>query len=232
MDIYYNPSLTVVFLLFSDYDDLYLSYNEELEVYYFPDDCREKFMGEDKYNEYVQQFNASNLIGVYEWSLMGLVRINVGKCDEVWKESRNKYNTIIHVLDRTEALVLEIPTAALLRYSKMVDYDYLFHGGLAYIPIIFGPLANYIPAHFTRTYEPIYGTIGDDYASVLFRSPKTDRILKVTLGIESTFPDDICDALAEFLEESSVIDYHAISAVGLQQKRIDGFYDLLVSCLE
>lgn len=225
MDIYQNPSLTVVFLLFSDYDNIYLAYNEDLEEYYFPH-WSKHFYSEDKFKEYGAKFAVENTIGAYEWSLKGMKLLT---STDFGDRKVTKENTIIHVLDRTERLTIEIPTAALMKYSKKIGYDYLPFSGLTYFPVSYSSIVIYIPAHFTRSAEIVYGTVYDD-SKVVFWNAETN-VIESMVKTDGTFSIDLVKDLEEHLEETANIDPRELTIPGLQ-KRIVGFFDMMIICLE
>lgn len=261
MDIYQNPSMTVVFWLYSDYDDRYLRYSEEDEVYYFVSNStlvsEGRGLTEETRNTYFGIFNSTFFIGTYKWTLAGLEHINVPVNDKAIikpPDNNNEYENndaeghivhIVHVLERKETLVLELPSAILQRFSRATKYDYLgLHGGLAYVPVIFGPMTVYVLEHTIGEINA-YGLVTDSYDTVIFYGPN-DHIINVLLDIELGLPDDIPQDIYRHLGVVGSIDYESIVTVGLcnnrvpntglqnngVQKRINTLSDIIIICLE
>lgn len=257
MDIYQNPSMTVVFWLYSDYDERYLRYSEEAGEYYFVADdvlvAEGRSLTDEAKETYFEIFNDSFFMGTYKWSLSGLERINVqvnNTCiigpscyatvddHNVVNEESNNTMHIIHVLERKETLVLELPSAILQRFSKNTKYDYLgIHGGLAYIPIIFGSITVYILEHVIGEIDA-YGRVTDSYDTVIFYGPN-DHIINILLDIELGLPDDIPEAIYKHSGTFGNIDYDTIVTAGLSknwlletdnQKRIATLSDVTIVC--
>lgn len=258
MDIYQNPSMTVVFWLYSDYDERYLRYSEEAGEYYFVTDDilidEGRSLTDEARETYFEIFNDSYFIGTYKWSLAGLERISVrvnNTCiigpscyevneDEIMDNEKESNNVIhiIHVLERKETLVLELPSAILQRFSRATKYDYLgIHGGLAYVPILFGSITVYILEHVIGEIDA-YGRVTDSYDTVIFYGPN-DHIINILLDIELGLPDDIPEAIYKHSGTSGNIDYNTIVTVGLSknwllesdnQKRIATLSDVTIVC--
>lgn len=204
MNLYQEPSAHIIFWLYSDYDDVYLRCGVEDDYYTSAEDLSE---------DYIKRFNATYFIGVFEWSLKGLIRLPDGDRSEP---------DIIHVLGNREIFVIDVPTAILARYSKMVGYDYLhIHNGLAYSPMrIDKQKIIYIPCHVVGE-NNIYGDADNKSGEICLCSCVTNKLVNYSIHCreildEKTLMKTLRDRM---FMNINIPDYHSLAIPGIFIKK-------------